>query len=346
MRIGVIPEGLRDRVALRSRRFPQPLADVMGTMLLSRAVMAGVHFGVFDCLAQGPKTAAALAAETGCDQHGIRLLLDALVACGYLTQERDRYRNARLSTTWLLSGAPHTLVNFVRYNYDQWEWVSKLEDYLQRGESQDIHEKLGPAQWRRYLLGLQDIARLSADKLVPALKLRPAPCRLLDVGGGHCHYTITLCRRYPELRATVVDLEPAVRIGRELVEQAGLSHRIEFRPGHLAETPLGENYDVAFLFNVLHHLDEATNRETLRRLASALAPGGKLVVWESFREERENRQKDQLGSLLALFFGLTSKEETYGFGQVAAWARAAGFKRIRRQRLRTAPYGALLLAGK
>lgn len=346
MRIGLIPEGIRDRLLLRSRRFPQPLFDVMGTMLLSRAVMAGVHFAVFDRLAAEPRTAAALAAETGSDEHGMRLLLDALAACNYLQREKGRYRNGPLGGRWLRSQVPQTLANFVRFNYDQWEWVSHLEEVIQRGQARNIHEKIDPGGWRNYMLGLRDLAALSADELVSKLKLNPAPRRLLDVGGGHCYHAITLCRHYPGLRATVVDLEPAARIGRELVERAGLSHRIEIRSGHLAETSFSDGHDLAFIFNVLHHLDESTCRQTLRRLATALVAGGKLVVWETFREQANKRRKDQLGSLLALFFGVTSREETLAFKQVAGWAREAGFTTIRREKLRTAPFATLLLASK
>ncbi|MFQ5818249.1 MAG: methyltransferase dimerization domain-containing protein, partial [Terriglobia bacterium] len=162
MRFGLIPEGMQDRLTLRSRRFPQPVFDVMGTMLLSRAVMAGVHFSVFDRLTGGPKTAAALAAEAGCEEHGMKLLLDALVACRYLEQQHGRYRNARLGADWLLSESPQTLANFVRFNYDQWEWVSQLEAFIQRGEARDIHEKLDEREWRNYMLGLRDLAALSA----------------------------------------------------------------------------------------------------------------------------------------------------------------------------------------
>ena len=141
-------------------------------------------------------------------------------------------------------------------------------------------------------------------------------------------------------------LEPATRVGREVVAQAGLSDRIQFRPGRLQETPFGENHDVAFLFNVMHHLDEETNCMTLERLRAALAPRGKLVVWESFREERARPRKDQVGSLLALYFGITSRQQTYGFNQVAGWVRAAGFRQVRREKLRTAPFAGLLLAEK
>ncbi|MFQ5777005.1 MAG: methyltransferase [Terriglobia bacterium] len=346
MRIGVLPEGVRDRLILRSPRFPLPVFDVMGTMLLSRAVMAGVHFGVFDRLATGAKTAVELAKEAGANNHGMELLLDALVACGYLTENNGRYCNAPLAARWLLSSTAPTLANFVRYNYDQWEWVSHLEEYIQRGAAQDIHEKLDqPQMWQNYMLGLRDFASLSADELVAALPVK-SPRRLLDVGGGHAYHSIAMCRRHPTLRVVVVDLEPATRIGRELVAQAGLSERIEFRAGHLAETPLGDDHDLAFLFNVIHHLDEATCRATLRRLHTSLAPGGTLVVSEPFRMEAGKKHKDQLGSLLALFFGITSAQQTYAFSQVADWIREAGFRGAQRKKLRTAPYSALLLATK
>jgi len=78
MRLGIIPQGVRDWFILRSRRFPLPLFDAMGGMLLSRAVMAGVHFGVFDRLAAEAKTAEAVAKEASATPHGMKLLLDAL----------------------------------------------------------------------------------------------------------------------------------------------------------------------------------------------------------------------------------------------------------------------------
>ncbi len=346
MRIGLQPEGLSDWLRLRSRRFPQPVADVMGTMMVSRAVMAGVHFRVFDRLAGRRRTAAELAREAGCDPHGMKLLLDALVCCGYLERENDHYRNARLGEDWLRSDAPRTLANFVLFNYDQWNWVSHLEEFIQHGSARNIHEQLDDQGWRHYMLGLRDLARLSADELVAKVRFPRAPRSLLDVGGGHAQYAVALCRHWPGLRATVVDLEPAARIGREVVQQEGLSDRIEFRAAHLLKAPFGESHDVAFYFNVAHHLDEPTNRATFRRLHAALAPRGTLVVWEPFQEEKERSRRDQLGMLLALFFGVTSKEKTYSFEQVAGWAREAGFKGIRRRKLRTAPFAALLIAEK
>jgi len=346
MRLGVIPENPMEWLVLRSAQFPKPIYDVMGTMLLSRALMAGVELGVFDRLASGPRTAAELATDAACPEHGLELLLDALVACRYLEEDNGRYRNAPLASRWLVSANDQTLANFVRFNYDQWDWVSHLEDYLRRGEARDIHEKLDPPRWRNYMLGLRDIATISADEIVAKVRFHAEPRSLLDLGAGHCHYSIALCRRYSKLRVTVVDLEPATRVGRELVERAGLTARFDFHAGHLAETPLGTSHDAALLFNLVHHLDEATNRATFRRVFEALAPGGQLVVWEAFREEAEKRKRDQLGALLGLFFGLVSRRQSYSFGETAVWARAAGFAQARKVNLRTGPGAALLIATK
>ncbi len=345
MRLGVLPEGFRERLMVSSRRFPLPLFEVMGAMLVSRTIMAGVHFGVFDRLAAQPKTAKELATEIACNEHAVGLLLNALATGGYLEQKNGRYRNSPLAERWLRSDQPQTLANFVRFNYDQWEWVSQLERYIERGEASDIHSKLDAPHWRSYMLGLRDIASLSADEVARRAHLR-SPRSLLDVGAGHCLYSITMCRRHPSLRVTVVDLEPAARVGQELVVQAGLADRFVFNIGSLAHASFGENHDAAFLFNVMHHLDEDVNRAALRRLCAALKPGGKLVIWETFREVREGERQDQFESLLALYFGVTSKRETMGFDQVSAWAREAGFTRVSRKKLQSTPLAALLVATK
>lgn len=347
MRIGIVAERIWEKLALRSSRFPYPMFDVMGTMMLSRTVMAGVYFGIFDRLDERGKTAVELAEETGCDPHGMELLLRALCSCRYLVESDGCYRNAPGAQRWLLSDRNPTAVNFVRYNYDQWEWVSHLEEFVQTGKARDIHKTLEiPDGWQRYLLGLRDLARLSATEVVDQVRDLRSPRSLLDVGGGHCHHSIILCRRYPSLQVTVVDLEPAVRIGRQEVEQAGFSERFAFITGPLPEVPFGDGHDVAFYLNVAHHLHEDTNRRALHRIFASLREGGRLILLDVFSDGKSRRGGDQFASLLALFFGLTSRQKTYGIREVTGWLRAAGFGKVKRARLRSAPLAGLLIAQK
>jgi chemotaxis methyl-accepting protein methylase len=39
-------------------------------------------------------------------------------------------------------------------------------------------------------------------------------------------------------------------------------------------------YDLVFLAALVHHFDEETNGELMRRIARTLRPGGIVAVWE------------------------------------------------------------------
>ena len=347
MRLKIAADTLPEWLALRHPSFPRPMVEVMGGMLLSRAVMAGVRFGVFDHLEAGALNARQVAEASGCDPHAMGLLLDSLVGCGYLARTEGLYRNTPAATRWLLSGSSNTAAHFVRYNYDQWEWVNHLEEFIEHGRPRNIHQTIDtPEGWRRYLLGLRDTARISAREILSHVRKSPAPRSLLDVGAGHCHYSIALCRAHPGLSVTVADLEPSIQIGRELVSEAGLASRFTFHSGSLPGVPIGENHDAALLFNVLHHMDEGTTRETLRRISTALAPGGQLLILDEFGGEEGAPPKDQMSGLLSLFFGLVSGGRALSAATVEGWLQEAGFQRSRRVSMRTIPLASLVIAEK
>jgi ubiquinone/menaquinone biosynthesis C-methylase UbiE len=60
--------------------------------------------------------------------------------------------------------------------------------------------------------------------------------RLLDVGGGSGAFSITFCRRFPELRATILDFPSVQTAAAAFVRAAGLSERIDFVPGNALTT--------------------------------------------------------------------------------------------------------------
>jgi SAM-dependent methyltransferase len=94
---------------------------------------------------------------------------------------------------------------------------------------------------------------------------------------------MAMCRRHPELEATVLDLPPSAAVGREIVEQEGFADRIAFREGDVFEVGLGEDLDVVSVFNLIHHLPEERDRELCRMARSALRRGGCLIIGDSAR---------------------------------------------------------------
>lgn len=148
------------------------------------------------------------------------------------------------------------------------------------------------------------------------------------MGGGSGAVSIALCRRFPELRAVVVDQAPVVARAAEHVERAGLPGRIATHAANLFVDPLPEGCDAAVVANVLHDFSPDRCREILARVAAALPRGGRVLVLEIVPDE------ERRGPPLAVAFAVAMVVNTAGgdahtVSQYRAWLAEAGFVDVR-----------------
>lgn len=103
--------------------------------------------------------------------------------------------------------------------------------------------------------------------------LRQVPSRILDLGCGPGLYANRLARAGHT--CTGIDFSPAsVAYARETA-----APKTTFIEGDLRSTPFGDGYDlIMLLFGEFNVFRPADVREILRRAASALAPGGRLLL--------------------------------------------------------------------
>ena len=97
--------------------------------------------------------------------------------------------------------------------------------------------------------------------------------RLLDVAGGSGAFTITLCARFPELRATIVDFPNVVTVARRFVAEAGIEDRVDFVSGNALDVDW-PNADVVLMSYLLSSVRECDIPVLLKRARDALTPGG------------------------------------------------------------------------
>jgi SAM-dependent methyltransferase len=71
-------------------------------------------------------------------------------------------------------------------------------------------------------------------------------------------------------------------------------------------------YDVILVFSLVHHFDEATNRQLVSRAARALRPGGYLVIGDALRPSAPGKGGQQ-AAFLDLYFALTSESGLWSF---------------------------------
>ncbi len=212
-----------------------------------------------------------------------------------------------------------------------WDEFSRIEGAVRTGETSGLHERPpDDPYWERYMRGLFDLTRLSGDDVARLIPVRK-PKRMLDLAGGHGGYAIAMCRRHGDLTVTIAELEGAARIAREIVREEGMADRIDFLVGDMFTTPLGNGYDVATAFQILHHFDEDVNVELLTRAREALRDGGTVAVLEQERPAADERGST-IGALTGLLFYVTSRARTYTADEISTFVEAAGFNRVRQRR--------------
>lgn len=169
-----------------------------------------------------------------------------------------------------------------------------------------------------------EIIEMPADRIAKHLSLPRTARQMLDIGGSHGYFSVAICRRNRQLRSTILDLPEAIKHAAPLLAKEGLGDRIVHRTGNALTDDLGKGvYDLVFLASVIHHFDEATNRNLMRRIAQALRPGGHMANWEPLRQDRAGKIR-QIGGLLDLFFGFFSEAGIRSTADVAGWYREAG----------------------
>ena len=336
MKIGAIPESVLEKVALATGLAAVPVLDTLLAAGLARTLMVASKLGIFTALADGPRSAAAIAHACGTDAAATAMLLDALVGCDYLRRDGDAFALAAVARNWLLPGGKRSLHDHMLLMELVWHWLEHYEEFVRTGRPLDVHRDLDEAGWALYQRGMRSLAALALDEFGLRTPVPRHATALLDIGGSHGAYSARLCRRHARLSATVLDLPQATRQCAELVRAEGLGDRLRQREGDARTEDLGlECWDVVLVSNLVHHFDDATNRALLARITRALRPGGVVVVQEPMRTAEA--EHNQIGALGGLYFAMLSASATWTARDIAGWQRAAGLQPKRPMRFASVP---------
>src|SRR5207245_935840 len=97
-------------------------------------------------------------------------------------------------------------------------------------------------------------------------------------------------------------------------------------PGDALRVDYGAGYDVVLLTNFLHHFDTATNESILKKVHTALKPGGRAITLEFVpNEDRISPPAPATFSLIML--AGTPSGEAYTFPEFERMFKNAGFQR-------------------
>jgi SAM-dependent methyltransferase len=273
----------------------EPLGDVRDIsriaygFMASKILFAALDLDVFGLLAARPKTLTELAADTGLAAERLAIFLTACASLGLLVKRDDVYANAPASQTYLVRDAPRYFGDYYRFQIDRqiYPAFARLADAL-RGERAELYRLMDdPDEAWRFSRGQHAGSLGPAAVLAGIVDLRGRR-RLLDVGGGSGAFSITLCRRFPTLSATILDLPGVQPVFEAFVREANMVERIRFLPGDALGADWPGQQDTLLLSYLLSAVAAHRVDQLLARAFRALNAGG-IVMLHDFMVDDDGR---------------------------------------------------------
>jgi SAM-dependent methyltransferase len=273
----------------------EPLGDVRDIsriaygFMASKILFAALDLDLFSRLAARPKTLTDLAADTGLAPDRLAIFLTACVSLGLLVKPGEVYANAPASQTYLVRDAPRYFGDYYRFQIDRqiYPAFERLAAAL-RGERAEFYRLMDdPDEAASFSRGQHAGSLGPAAVLAGAIDLGGRR-RLLDVAGGSGAFSITLCRRFPTLVATILDFPSVQPVCEAFVRDAGLARRVRFLPGDALATEWPGEQDVVLLSYLLSAVAARSIEQLIARAFRALGAGG-VVLLHDFMVDDDGR---------------------------------------------------------
>jgi hypothetical protein len=315
---------------------PADAAHVLGLIggyQVSQAIYAAAQLKLADLIATGVHTSDELAERAGAVPDRVHRLLRSLACHGLFTQTGPRSWELTPAGQTLRSDVPGSLhAMAVMWNEEHYDAFRGLVDAV-RAESPAFDRRFGTDWWTYLGEHPESSAKFNAamgsiGKKVHAAALAAADLsgdrHLVDVGGGAGGLTAAFLERYPDLRATVLDLPHVLPSAEELLRGAGLRDRVELVAGDFFESVPGGG-DVYLLSMIVHDWTDQQAGRLLGSIRRAIPDTGRLLIIDAVLPPGDTPHFGKLLDLtmMAMLTGRERSEDEF-----ASLLGGAGFKLV------------------
>ncbi|MEI6456524.1 MAG: class I SAM-dependent methyltransferase [bacterium] len=318
-------------MALKEISNPGQLMEMVNAFRVSRIILTAHELRIFDFLKNEGRSSSEVARLLGTDPRATNRIMNALVSLGLLRKTNDIYSNTGFTGYYLVSDSPQFLGG-LSHAAHLWKTWNTLTHCVAAGTSVAVDKEINerPEDWREsFIAAMHSRAGQQAKDVASILEL-PEQGHILDVGGGSGVFAFAFLTYHPNLKATVFDLPNIVPITEKYIRNAGLEDSVKTIAGDYLNDPFGKDYALIFMSAIIHINSPAENEALIRKGASSLSPGGKLVILDHFMSD--DRTEPATGAIFALNMLVgTDHGDTYTESEIRKWMSEAGLSNIRRK---------------
>jgi hypothetical protein len=311
------------------------------------ALKTAIELDVFRAVGQGPGDVASIARHASASERGIRILCDFLVVNGILEKKDGRYRHTPSSAAFLDPGSPACVASsvaflahpFLRTPYEFLTEVVRTGRTSLPGEG--TVEPDNPI-WVQFAESMAPLVAPAAEPLAKVvLEGRGGPIKVLDIAAGHGLFGIEVAKLNKQAQVTALDWAPVLKVAFENARKFGVADRYATLPGSAFDVNFGGPYDVVLLTNFLHHFDSETCVGLLKKVRSALKPGGCAATLD-FVPNDDRVSPPQPASFSLTMLVTTASGDAYTFRELKDMHARAGFGAVTEHPIAMTPHTIVL----
>lgn len=270
---------------------PQYLEDLATGYWYSEVLFSAVEQGLFTRLEPSGKPVAELAKELNYDLTSLKRYLHVLSNLG-LVFEADGYcTNTKLSRKYLIQGEEEYQGDSIlwrKYLAENWQ---SLNQCLAKGTRvlfppQNEPDEAVKQRFQRYGRAMDCVVKHKIEQILPVFSKLKLQGEILDVGSGLGAFSAGFLKRFPDTKATLLDLAQVLEYTEQTHAGQAYAGRLQYRPANILEPwklPQ-KQYSLVILSNIVHAFAESETGHVLSEAAAHLAEDGMLIVHDFFLE--------------------------------------------------------------
>jgi 2-polyprenyl-3-methyl-5-hydroxy-6-metoxy-1,4-benzoquinol methylase len=151
--------------------------------------------------------------------------------------------------------------------------------------------------------------------------------KILDIASGHGIFGIAAAQQNPTAHIYAADWKNVLEVAMKNAQAMGVADRYHWLVGSVFDTDFGTNYDLVLIANFLHHFDSPTCTTFMRKMHTALKPGGRAAIAE-FVPNPDRITPPTAAAFSIMMLATTPKGDAYTFVELESILKCAGFERV------------------
>jgi 3-hydroxy-5-methyl-1-naphthoate 3-O-methyltransferase len=308
------------------------------------ALWAAEQVGVFKALSQQALTTEALAAKTETVVRALSVVLGYLASFGLLEKHAGLWRTTPVASTYLDRSRAAFWGPLLAGFVDGLPLHVRISDLLKKGYA-ELPPRAGVKEWERGAMDPEVAVRMAAFMNAHSVYSAQSAARaslftdvksVMDVGAGSGIFSIALAKTWPQLSATLMEIEAMCSAAQPYIEAASLSDRVRTQHVDMFRQAWPSGHDAHFFSNIFHDWSEDTNLMLAHKSFEALAPGGQIILHEMLVDDDGCGPETTLSFSILMLLGTRGRQ--YTFAELRNFLEAAGFVDIKATRTGSSYY--------